>query len=186
NLLVVVFYLGHLLHTQKVTQVFGVQLEDLVRKQLRTIDMSDHGGVLEQQGCEQACFAGVRDSRVSWSRNHAKSVLLQVYFECHVLVCHSKQRESKSGSTIQTQIVKLLISKTKLRVDGEVCAPCLQLWDVHSPNLMDRRQSHTSELNLTSREHVVELEGYPAILRLSMLADFSWDQPEDLVMNLRV
>ncbi|KAK5616141.1 hypothetical protein CRENBAI_016616 [Crenichthys baileyi] len=57
--------------------------------------------------------------------------------------------------------------------------------NVLSPNLTDCGQSHTSELTLLSREHDVELEGYPAILRLSVLADFYWYQVKDLVTNVQ-
>lgn len=81
--------------------------------------------------------------------------------------------------------MKLLTSKSKVQEHEDTIAFCLQLWDVLSQNLLEPGPLHlTAEPTPLKKEQLVQLEGYAAILRLSILADFYRFQAEDLIMNV--
>lgn len=123
--------------------------------------------------------AGIDDSGVVWSRRYAKSILLKAYLECLNAVCHSKQRDG-SAPTLQTKLVKMLTSKTKITARDEAYKFCLELWDELSLALIDPQGS---SVMLPSKKELIDLQGHEVLIRLALLADFYRYQKEDLALN---
>lgn len=147
--------------------------------------MQHHGG-LEKHRREWVDGAGVDDTGIVWSRGYAKSTLLQAYLECLNTVCHSKQRANGSVPRLQTKIVKMLTSKTKVSDCDEVYKLCLQLWDELSLALCVDKESQESQCGvalLPDEADLARVKENKVLIRLALLADFYRYQKEDLALN---
>lgn len=80
---------------------------------------------------------------------------------------------------MQTKIVKMLTSKTKISDCGDAYKFCLELWDDLSLALIDLKGS---SVVLPSKERLSLMQGCKVVLRLALLADFYRYQKEDLAL----
>lgn len=156
-----------------------MHFQNLIGKEARAVEMQHHGGIKKIR-CKWVDGAGVDDIGVVWSRRYAKSILLQVYLECLNTVCHSKQRDNGSTPRMQTKLVKMLTSKTKLPDYADAYKFCLALWDELSLALIE---SQGSSVALPKKEELSLMQGHEVILRLALRADFYRYQKEDLALN---
>lgn len=140
-----------------------------------------HHGRVEKHRRERVDGARVRDAGVVWSRRYAKSILLQAYLDClNKVVCHSKQRDERTTPRIQTQLVKMLTSKTRIADYREAYEFCVDLWDELSLALFE---SQGSSLVAPSRDELGQMQGSGAMIRLALLADFYRYLEEDLALS---
>ncbi|KAE8277175.1 hypothetical protein D5F01_LYC25006 [Larimichthys crocea] len=139
-----------------------------------------HHGRVDKHRCERVGGARVLDAGVVWSRRYAKSILLQAYLDCLDKVLHSKQRDERSTPRIQTQLVKMLTSKTRITGYREAYEFCVDLWDELSLALFE---SQGSSLVAPSRDELAQIQGSGAVIRLALLADFYRYLKEDLALN---
>ncbi|KAE8287296.1 hypothetical protein D5F01_LYC13334 [Larimichthys crocea] len=139
-----------------------------------------HHGRVEEHRRERVGGARVHDAGVVWSRRYAKSILLQAYLDCLNKVWHSKQRDESSTPRIQTQLVKMLTSKTRIADYREAYEFCVDLWDELSLALFE---SQGSSLVPPSRDELGQMQGSGAMIRLALLADFYRYLKEDLALN---
>lgn len=156
-----------------------MHFQNLIGKEARAVEMQHHGGI-EKNQCKWVDGAGVDDIGVVCSRRYAKSILLQAYLECLNTVCHSKQRDNGSTPRMQTKLVKMLTSKTKLPDYADAYKFCSALWDELSLALIE---SQGSSVALPKKEELSLMQGHEVILRLALLADFYRYQKEDLALN---
>ncbi|KAE8280243.1 hypothetical protein D5F01_LYC20797 [Larimichthys crocea] len=139
-----------------------------------------HHGRVEEHRRERVGGARVHDAGVVWSHRYAKSILLQAYLDCLNKVWHSKQRDESSTPRIQTQLVKMLTSKTGIADYREAYEFCVDLWDELSLALCE---SQGSSLVPPSRDELCQMQGSGAMIRLALLADFYRYLKEDLALN---
>lgn len=95
-------------------------------------------------------------------------------------VCHSKYRDNGYAAKMQTKIVKMLTSKTKITDCGDAYKFCLELWDDLSLALIE---SQDCSVVLPSKDQLARLQGHEVMVRLALLADFYRYQRDDLALN---
>lgn len=141
--------------------------------------MHHHGRIDKHRG-QLLGRAWVDDTEFMWSRRYAKSILLQAYLECLSTVCHSKCRDNGYAARMQTKLVKMLTSKTKITDCSDAYKFCLELWDDLSLALIE---SQDSSVVLPSKDQLARLQGHEVMVRLALLADFYRYQRDDLALN---
>ncbi|KAK2809017.1 hypothetical protein Q5P01_000596 [Channa striata] len=117
------------------------------------------------------------------------AILLQAYLECLNAICHHKQRDSEPGARVQSQIVKMLTTKTKASTAGyrEAYELCLDLWDEGLSSVLAGprgegadRGERGGDGDLPAACEMALMRGHEVLLRLALLADFySEDRASD-------
>ncbi|KAK2811914.1 hypothetical protein Q5P01_000136 [Channa striata] len=74
--------------------------------------MQDHGEP-RSTGAKGSAGTGSRSQSRASPVATQKAILLQAYLECLNAICHHKQRDGEPGARVQSQIVKMLTTKTK-------------------------------------------------------------------------